>query len=78
MAIKEFLNINYLDYEMSTAQETKSLYLQLCLEKKIDMNQEFLFLICQEEENDQLWVQYKNYNLNLISVPWNEKVQLNS
>ena len=39
---------------MSTAQETKSLYLQLCLEKEIDVNPEWLFLICQEEEKDQL------------------------
>jgi len=38
---------------MSTAQETKSLYLELCLEKEIDVNQECLFLICQEEEKDE-------------------------
>lgn len=38
---------------MSTAKDTKSAYLQLCLEKEMEVNSETLFLISQEEEKDE-------------------------
>jgi len=38
---------------MSSAKETKDVYLQICMDKQVDVNAEVMYLISVEEENDE-------------------------